>query len=300
MGKKVWRKVFLYASFVKIEHSLFALPLAWAAAFLAGGGWPGKEKFGWITLGMVAARSAALAINRLADREIDALNPRTRHRELPAGRITVREARAFALAFLALLGLAAARLNPLCLKLYPLAVAAILVYPYAKRFTWTCHYWMVPAQFLGPFGGWIGVTGEVSPPPVILGLAVGLWIAGADIIYSLQDLEFDRRHGIRSLPARFGEKVALSASLLTHLLSLALFLLFPLSLRETKISTGPPATLGTGYLLAFLSVAILILWQHRVARQGDPSRLAAAFNANLAVGPLLLAGVLLDLWSPVQ
>lgn len=299
----MWHRISTYASLVKLEHSLFALPFAWAAALLAGGGWPGGEKFGWITLGMVAARSAALTINRLADRDIDALNPRTRHRELPSGRITVREARSFALASLALLGLAAARLNPLCLKLYPLAVAALAVYPYAKRFTWTCHYWMVPAQFLGPFGGWIGVTGKASLPPAMLGLGVGLWIAGADIIYALQDMDFDRRHGVRSLPARFGKRTALLVSFFTHLLSLVLFLLFPFSFRFTPPATeGPlaPVVPGSGYFLAFSLVALLILWQHWAARRGNPSRLAAAFNANLAVGPLLLGGVLLDLWSRIQ
>ncbi len=233
---------------------------------------------------MVGARNAAMGLNRIIDRHIDAKNPRTRSRHLPAGRIGLGEAAAFTAGFLALLAVAAWQLNPLCLKLLPLAVLALVAYPYAKRFTWTCHYWMVPAQFFAPFGGWIAVTGEVHPAAVALGLAVGLWIAGFDIIYALQDVAFDRAEGIYSLPASLGVPVALWAARASHAAAVALFLWLRFLLD-----------LGAAYLVGVALAALLLAYQHAVVTPVDTSRAARAFNVNLVIGPLLFASIAADL-----
>ncbi len=276
-------KAAAFARFVVVEHTLFALPFAYAGAFLAAGGWPGGAKAFWITVAMFGARSAALGLNRIIDRHIDARNPRTRDRELPAGRLSLAEAWAFTLACLGLLTLAAWRLNPLCLKLVPVAVAALVVYPYAKRFTWTCHYWMVPAQAFAPLGGWIAVTGRFELAPVLLGLAVGLWIAGFDILYALQDLEFDRASGLHSLPASVGVPAALLVSRLTHVVVVGLL-----------AALAAVAGLGAPFYAALALAALLLAYQHSLVSPRDLSAAARAFNVNLAVGPLLFLGIVAD------
>ncbi len=287
MVRRVLARIGEYASFVKVEHTLFALPFALSGALLAAHGegrWPAAREFLWIGLAMLGARNAAMGLNRILDRHIDARNPRTRGRHLPAGRLTTAEAWVFVAASLALLLLAAARLNPLCVRLFPAAVLALVVYPYAKRFTWTCHYWLVPAQFFAPFGAWIAVTGRFAWEPVLLGLAVGLWIAGFDILYALQDLDFDRAHGVRSLPARFGVAAALTVARATHLVSLLLLL-----------GAGRALALGPAFYTGLLAMAAIVVYQHTLVSPREWSRAARAFQANLAVGPLLLAGVLVDL-----
>lgn len=282
----MWRKAVEFAQMVKVEHTLFALPFAYAGAFLAAGGVPAPRQLLWITLAMIGARNAAMGLNRIIDRHIDARNPRTRSRHLPAGRIGLGEAAAFTAVFLALLAVAAWQLNPLCLKLLPLAVLALVVYPYAKRFTWTCHYWMVPAQFFAPFGGWIAVTGQVHPAPAVLGLAVGLWIAGFDIIYALQDVGFDREEGIHSLPASLGVPVALWAARATHAVAVALFLYL-----RSLLSLGVP------YVTGVVLTALLLAYQHAMVSPEDTSRAARAFNVNLAIGPLLFASIAVDVMA---
>lgn len=280
----MWRKGLAFAHMVKVEHTLFALPFAYAGAFLAAGGLPAPRQLFWITVAMVGARNAAMGLNRLIDRHIDALNPRTMGRHLPAGRIKPLEAWLFTAAFLLLLGVAAWQLNRLCLALLPLAVLALVVYPYAKRFTWTCHYWMVPAQFFAPFGGWIAVTGQVHPAAVVLGLAVGLWIAAFDIIYALQDLGFDRAAGVHSLPASLGVRTALWVARASHALVVVLFLWLRSALH-----------LGPIYLAGVLAVAVLLTYQHLMVSPRDFTRAAIAFNVNLVIGPLLFASIVADL-----
>ncbi|MBX6376951.1 MAG: UbiA family prenyltransferase [Clostridia bacterium] len=270
---------------IAVEHTAFALPFAYAGAFLAAGGLPPPADLGWITAAMVGARSAALGLNRLIDRHIDALNPRTAGRHLPQGRITPAATLAFVAASFALLFLAAWALNPLCVAFLPLVVPALVVYPYAKRFTSTCHYWMVPAEFFAPFGGWIAVSGTVASAPVLLGLGIGLWIAGFDVFYALQDLAFDRAHGIHSLPADRGIPAALWAARWTHVAAVVLL-----------AAGGLLAGLGTAYVTAVACAAALLAWQHRIVHPGDVSRAPAAFQVNLAIGPLLFAGVLVDLF----
>lgn len=269
---------------IVVEHTVFALPFAYAGAFLAAGGRPTAHQLIWITVAMAGARSAALGLNRIIDRRIDAKNPRTSGRHLPSGRVRVGEAALFSGFSLAVLAFAAWQLNPLCVALLPLVVLALVVYPYAKRFTWTCHYWMVPAQFFAPFGGWIAVTGAVEAGAVILGLAVGLWIAAFDILYALQDIEFDRRAGIHSLPAALGVSRALWVSRLTHLVVLVLL-----------VSLGFTLRLGPSYLVGVTLAGALLAYQHLLVSPSDISRAARAFNVNLAIGPVLLAGVLAGL-----
>lgn len=282
----VLAKANAFARMVVIEHTLFALPFAYAGAFLAAGGWPGGDRLFWITVAMIGARNAAMGLNRIIDRRIDARNPRTRNRHLPSGRLGVGEAAAFTAVFLGLLALAAWRLNPLCLKLLPLAVIALAVYPYAKRFTWTCHYWMVPAQFFAPFGGWIAVTGRAEAAPVLLGLAVGLWIAGFDILYALQDVDFDRSAGIYSLPASLGVPAALRVARLTHLVVVGL-------LASVAVLAG----LGVPYLVGLAGAVLLLVYQHSLVSARDVSRAPRAFNVNLAIGPLLFLGILVDVFA---
>lgn len=276
-------KAAAFGGMVKVEHTLFALPFAYAGAFLAAGGVPAAHDLIWITLAMAGARSAAMGMNRIIDRRIDAKNPRTQGRHLPAGRLLVRDAWAFTLLSLGLLGVSAWQLNPLCVAFLPLVVPALVVYPYTKRFTWTCHYWLGAAQFFAPFGGWIAVTGEIHPAPVFLGLAVGLWIAGFDIFYALQDLEFDRREEIRSVPACLGVPAALRLALATHLVTFGLF-----------IWVGRLLGLGGPYWAALAVAAGLVAYQHWLVRPGVATRGLKAFNVNMVVGPLLFLGILVD------
>jgi 4-hydroxybenzoate polyprenyltransferase len=266
-------KASVYAGFVKFEHTVFALPFAYAGAFLAAGGLPSWWDLGWITVAMVGARSAAMGLNRLIDREIDARNPRTAQRHLPRGLLSASEALAFSLASLGVFALAAAELNRLCLELLPLAVVVLVIYPYTKRFTWTCHYFLGAAQFFAPFGGWIAVTGRIAPGALILGAAVGLWVASFDLIYALQDLDFDRRHGVFSIPARFGPAVGLAAARLGHLLAFALLLSLYFYLH-----------LGPVYLAGVVLTGLLLVYEHSLVSPRDWSRLPVAFfHVNSAV-----------------
>lgn len=281
LARRIFEKVGDFASFVAIEHTLFALPFAYAGAILAARGWPSSRHLFWITVAMIGARNAALGLNRIIDRHIDARNPRTAGRHLPSGKLQTGEAIAFTGASLLVLVLAAWELNPLCFKLLPLAVLPLVLYPYAKRFTWTCHYWMVPAQFFAPFGGWVAVKGEISQEALLLGLAVGLWIAGFDIFYALQDIKFDRENGLYSIPATLGIDKALWFARLTHLT--VIVLLITLYFRTP---------IGVPYLVAVSVAATLILWQHMMVRSAaDAPKALKAFNLNLIIGPLLFTGI---------
>ena len=272
---------------IKFEHTLFALPFAFLGMMLAAEGWPAWRTVGWIVVAMVGARSAAMGFNRLADRHIDAANPRTTGRELPAGKLSPEFVAGFVLVSAALLVFAAWRLNPLALGLSPLALAIVLGYSYTKRFTSWSHLVLGLALAGAPMGGWIAVRGELGWPPVVLGSAVILWVAGFDILYALQDLEFDRRHGLHSIPSRFGEDGA-------HLISafLHLAMLVPLGLLPTLFA--PP--LGLGYWIGVAGGAALLLYQHMVLLRHGLSRLNAAFfQANALLGVWLFAATAVDL-----
>jgi len=264
---------------IKFSHTLFALPFALLSAVLAAGGWPPLSTLAKILLAMVGARSAAMAHNRLADREIDAANPRTASRALPKGELSVGFVRIFFIASVAIFLLAAANLNRLTLLLSPLALGLLLLYAYTKRFTVLSHLVLGLCLALAPVGAWIAVRGSIETLPLLLGLAVLFWTAGFDIIYALQDEEHDRKTGLKSLPARFGARRALAVSSLFHAAMIVLlFAVWRLA--------GAGLLLGLGILVT----AAGLVYQHAVVQPGDLSRVNAAFfNANGFISVALAA-----------
>ena len=251
---------------IKFSHTLFALPFALLSAVIAASGWPEWPTLGKILLAMVGARSAAMAHNRLVDREIDAANPRTATRALPSGALTVRFARIFLAASVVLFLVAAASLNRLTLWLSPLALAILFLYAYTKRFTSLSHLVLGLCLALAPVGAWIAVRGSVETLPILLGLAVLFWTAGFDVIYALQDEEHDRRIGLRSIPARLGARRALRVSAFFHVLMVGLLL------AVWRQSGG-----GGIFLAGIAATAAALVYQHAIVRPGDLSRVNAAF-----------------------
>jgi len=272
---------------IKFEHTLFALPFALMGMMLAAGGWPSWRTVGWIVVAMVGARSAAMGWNRLVDRDVDAENPRTRMRALPAGLVTPRFVAAFVVVALALLVVAAWQLNPLCLALSPLAILVLLGYSYAKRFTWGAHLLLGLALAGAPVGAWIAVRGGIAAAPLVLAGAVLAWVAGFDVLYALQDERFDRERGLFSVPARFGTRAALWISGALHLITLGLLAALPATVA---------AGLGTWYWIGVGGCAALLAVQHAIVRPGDLSRLNAAFfTANGVLSVWLFAATAVDL-----
>jgi 4-hydroxybenzoate polyprenyltransferase len=271
-----------------IEHSVFALPFAYVAALSAG--FDVSRSVHWadlglITVAMVAARTFAMATNRLIDREIDARNPRTAGRELVTGVVSVRTALVGALVALAVFLGAAAVLGWLCLVLAPVAVAPLIVYSYAKRFTDFPQIVLGIAQAVAPIGAWIAVTGAWSWPAVLLGLAVGTWIGGFDLIYACQDIESDRSTGVRSVPARFGLRAALIGSAATHVVTLVMFVLFGLAEHA-----------GAWWWTGVGLTAVAFGYEHAIVTPTDLSRANRAFfTANGFVGIALFGFALVDL-----
>jgi 4-hydroxybenzoate polyprenyltransferase len=251
---------------IKFSHTLFALPFALLAAFLAARGLPSWPTLAKILLAMVGARSAAMAHNRLADREIDAANPRTVSRALPSGALPAGFVRVFLVASVALFLIAAATLNRLTLLLSPVALGFLFFYSYTKRFTWLSHLVLGMCLALAPIGAWIAVTGTIAWTPILLGLAVLLWTAGFDILYALQDEDHDRKAGLQSLPARWGTRTALAVSALLHAS------MIPLLLAVWRLSGG-----GLLFAGSILATAAALLYQHAIVKPGDLSRINAAF-----------------------
>ena len=272
------------AEMIKFQHTVFALPFAIIALISAAGdGWPPLRVWLWVIVAMVAARTAAMCFNRLVDQAIDAENPRTADRALPAGRLTRFQVWAVTVGSITLFTVAAAMLNPLCFVLALPTIAVLLGYSLAKRFTTATHFWLGLALAIAPAGAWIAVTGGITRTPVILGGAVLVWVAGFDIIYSLQDADFDRRHSLHSLPARLGPARALLVARMAHVLAGLGFAVFAFQV-------------GGGWLrwLAVLAAALLLVWQHHLVHADDLSRVDAAFfSANgglsVAMGFLFLA-----------
>ena len=272
---------------VAVEHSVFALPFAYVAALtvMRGRGGVDWATLGLVTVAMVAGRTFAMAANRVIDRHIDARNPRTARRELVTGAVSVRTATVGAAVALAVFLAAAAALNPLCLALAPLAVAPLVLYPYAKRVTDLPHAVLGLAQAVAPVGAWIAVTGAWDWRPVVLGLAVGTWIGGFDLIYACQDAEVDRVIGVRSTPARWGVAAALRASTLTHVVTFALLVWWGL-----LVDYGPLWYAG------LVLTAAAFAYEHAIVRADDLSRVNRAFfTANGVVGLGLLAFAVADL-----
>ena len=271
---------------IKFEHTVFALPFAYIAMVLAAGGWPGWRTVGWVTAAMVGARTCAMATNRVADRWIDAANPRTAARHLPQGLLRVGELRALAIGGAALMLLAAWRLNPLCLALAPVALLFLVGYNYTKRFTWTSHWILGFTDGIAAAGGWIAVRGRFDPPVFVLWFALTVWIAGFDLIYACQDVAFDRAHGLHSLPARFGVATALRVARVCHALTAAAFGLL-----------GVMVALGPLYWIGWLAVVALLAYEHSLVSPGDLSRLDVAFfNVNGYIAVIVLAAVVAGLW----
>ncbi|MDX3747888.1 menaquinone biosynthesis prenyltransferase MqnP [Streptomyces sp. AK08-02] len=273
---------------VMIEHSIFALPFAYIAALTAM--FQLDRNIHWsrlllVTVCMVGLRTFAMAVNRIIDREIDARNPRTSHRELVTGAMSVKHAWTGALiAVVVFLG-SAALLNPLCLALAPVAVIPMVVYPYGKRFTNFPQAILGLAQAMGPVGGWLAITGEWSWDAVILGLAVGIWIGGFDLIYACQDIETDRETGVLSVPARFGVPAAVWSARVCHALTTALLVWYALATDA-----------GAFFWLGLLVVAGAFLYEHTIVRPDDLSRLNRAFfSVNGFIGIALFGCALLDL-----
>ena len=275
-----------FGRMIKFSHSVFALPFALAAATLAirAGARFDALRLALILVAAVCARTAAMGFNRIVDVRIDAHNPRTRGRELVTGAMSVRTAIALttaaALAFVA----AAFAISPLCGLLAPLALAILLGYSYAKRFTWACHLWLGVALAGAPLGAWIAVRGDVGGAAWLLALAVATWVAGFDILYSLGDIDFDRGARLHSVPARFGIRGALRISSALHVVTVA-----------ALVATGLWAHLGLAYAAGVVLIAALLVWEHRLVKPHDLSRLDAAFFAlNGWVSIAYLAAVLCD------
>jgi len=264
--KQAWSKLWTTLEMIKFEHSVFALPFALTGAMLAVGGWPSWRQLFWITVAMVGARSAAMAFNRIADREIDAQNPRTQARALPAGHLSLRFAAGFTVAAAALLVLAAWELNPLAFKLSPVALALLLLYSYTKRFTLLSHVVLGACLGLSPVAAWIALRGDVSASVILLGVAVTLWVAGFDMIYACQDVAFDGYMELHSVPKRFGVAAALYASAALHVLMLGLL-----------VVVAGMSGLGWIALGGLVAVAALLAYEHLLVKPSDLSRLNAAF-----------------------
>ena len=273
---------------IKFEHTVFALPFALISAILAArtlpGGVPGARSIFWILMAMVGARSAAMAFNRIVDARFDARNPRTANRAIPAGLLSVGQVWLFTVAAIVLFVFAAYQLNPLCLALAPVALLVVLGYSFTKRFTSLSHLALGFGIGIAPIGAWIAITGRLELIPLMLGAVVMLWIGGFDIIYALQDVDFDREAGLFSLPKAIGKGPALLVSRVMHALMLAIL-----------AAVGIAAGLGWLYFAGVMVVAGLIAYEHSIVSPTDLSRVNVAFfTMNGWVGVALFVFVLLD------
>jgi 4-hydroxybenzoate polyprenyltransferase len=273
-----------FASLVKIEHTVFALPFAYVGALLAVDAVPSAHDLVWITVAMVGARSLAMALNRLIDAEIDARNPRTAGRELPAGRLTRMQVLLFCLASLAVFLVAVWQLDPICRWLWPIPVAGFVVYPYLKRVTWLAHLWLGAVDGLAPMGAWIAIRGDLPWQAWALGGAVAAWVAGFDLFYSLFDVEIDRAQGLHSWATRWGERGVFVGARALHLLTVWLL-----------AAAGAGLDVGLLYWLGVAVVAGLLSYEHSLVRPGDLRRLDAAFfTMNGVISVTFFAFVLAD------
>ena len=262
----ILKKIRLYSEVVKLPHTVFALPFAFTGALMAARGVPSLSTLFWIGLAMLGARTGAMAFNRWADAGIDAANPRTRNRPLPRGDVGRGQVLAFSILSYGLLVYAAYRLNPLCFRLSPLAVFVTAFYSYTKRFTWASHLVLGLALSLAPLGAWIAVAGRLDVPALYLGLAVLFWVAGFDVLYALQDIEFDRSFGLCSIPRCVGVKFSLYLSRAFH--GFTLFFLF---------LAGEGCSLGWVYRGGLALVTLLFVYEHSLVKPDDLSKLDMAF-----------------------
>jgi 4-hydroxybenzoate polyprenyltransferase len=284
-GVRLLRRVKTTLEMVKIEHTIFALPFAFLGAFLAARGFPRPWQIGWILLAMVGARSAAMAFNRLADLPFDTRNPRTAARALPRGEVTPGFVIAFTIVSSVVLVFSAAMLNHMSFWLSPLALAIIFFYSFTKRFTWLSHFFLGLALACAPIGAWIAIRGDLAITPFVCGLVVALWIAGTDIIYACQDVDFDHAASLHSIPKRFGVAASLWVSGLLHLVMV--ILLVWLFRRE-----------GLGFLsfAGLAAVTALLAYEHSIVKPSDLSRVNTAFfTVNGWISILLFLTTSIDL-----
>jgi 4-hydroxybenzoate polyprenyltransferase len=284
----MFRRISDTLEMIKVQHSLFALPWAFVAAFYAARGMPPWDKLGWVLLAMVSARCAAMAFNRAVDAKLDADNPRTKMRAIPAGKLSVPFTLAFAVVMVGLLLASAAMLNPLCLKLSPIALIVTLGYSFTKRFTALCHFVLGLSLAAAPIGAWIAIAPERAdaPLPYLLGAAVMFWIAGADILYACEDFEFDRAKRLHSVPAAVGIRRALVISIACHVIAMS-----------ALIAVGLTAHLGPYYFGAVAAIAALLVYEHAIVKPDDLRRVNQAFfHVNAVVSGVILVGALLDLF----
>jgi 4-hydroxybenzoate polyprenyltransferase len=273
-----------FARLVKIEHTVFALPFAYVGAFIAVDGTPSGHDLLWITLAMVGARSLAMAVNRLIDARIDARNPRTAGRELPSGQLSVAQVVVFCVASLALFLAAVWELDPLVRWLWPIPVVGFVVYPYLKRFTWLCHFWLGAVDGLAPVGAWVAITGRLPWQSWMLGAAVALWVGGFDLFYALFDEEVDRREGLNSVVTRFGVRGAFLGARLAHAATVVCL-----------VGAGLGLSVGGLYWIGVAAVALLLAYEHSLVRPGDLRRLDTAFfTMNGVISVVFAAFVIVD------
>ena len=272
------------ASLVRIEHTVFALPFAYVGAFLAVDGWPGLASVVWVTVAMIGARTLAMALNRLVDAELDARNPRTASRELPSGALSRVQVLGLCVAALVVFLVAVSQLDPVVRWLWPIPVAMFVVYPYLKRFTWLCHFWLGACLALAPVGSWLAVSGTAPWEAWAIGGAVLLWVAGFDLFYSLFDLDHDRSEGLHSWAARFGERGVFRSARVLHTAAVALLAAAGFGLEG-----------GVFYWLGVIATAALLAYEHSIVRPGDLRRLDAAFfTLNGVISVVYFAFVALD------
>lgn len=272
------------ASLVRIEHTVFALPFAYVGAFLSVDAWPGLANMVWITVAMVGARTLAMSVNRLVDAEIDARNPRTAQRELPAGALSRAQVLGLCGLALAVFLFAAFQLDPIVRWLWPIPVAMFVVYPYLKRVTWLCHVWLGACLGLAPVGAWLAVTGTAPWEAWAIGGAVLLWVAGFDLFYSLFDLDHDRAEGLHSWATRFGERGVFVGARAFHAGTVLLL-----------AAAGLGLDVSVFYWLGVAATAGLLVYEHSLVRPGDLRRLDAAFfTMNGVISVVFFAFVALD------
>lgn len=285
----MFKKIAIFLEMIKIEHTLFALPFAFMGAVLGSvvvtGSLPSWPQVGWILLAMVGARSAAFGFNRMIDRVIDGKNPRTAGRAIPAGLLKSSEVIVFIIVSLLLLFWASFKLSPLAFKLFPLAFFMLVFYSYTKRFTWLCHIVLGLTIGLAPLGAWVAVTGQIDWISIVLYLTIAFWTAGFDVIYACQDVDFDQREGVYSIPARFGVAGALSIARAFHVMTavgfIALFFI---------------ADLSWWYLAGMLISYIILFYEHYIVSPKDLSRLQTAFfTMNGALSIVVFVFTLVDL-----
>ena len=276
----------LYLRMIKFSHSVFALPFAFTGALFAAGGVPSWDQIFWIALAMVGARSGAMGMNRIIDRHIDAANPRTASREIPAGKIRLIDAIIFTVLSFVVMMYAAWKLQPLCFYLSPLAIAILALYSWTKRFTWGSHFVLGIAIAGAPLGAWIAVTGSFSWTILPLCIGVVFWLAGFDVLYALQDIDFDRSYGLHSIPQRFGIAHSIMIARACHVMTWILL-----------AWTGHIFGVNDVYWVGLLIIAGLLVYEHSLIKPDDLSKLDFAFfNMNGYISVTIFVATLLDLF----